>query len=127
MVAIDIQGLQEAQQKNLRIIQNLKMSGALGNAVREMALEAHRRVVMKTHVDTGTLRAAQRIRMAGNEGIIEIDPGAVNPQSGQYASVYGPYEHARGGEHAFYERVYKEDAAAIQDLGWRILLGAMPS
>jgi hypothetical protein len=40
-------------------------------------------------------------------GSIYIDPSATNPQ-GRRPFDYGPYEHARGGEHAFYDRTLSE-------------------
>jgi hypothetical protein len=62
----------------------------------------------------GGLRAAHRMQ---REGLalwrIYLDPLAVNPR-GQRPAVYGPVEHARGGEHAFYERVELERG---QDIG----------
>lgn len=112
---VTITGVQEAQAANLRRIAALKPGGAFGQAIQYAAATLHRYAVGITHVDTGTLRASHRIRMesGGLRAVIYIDAGAVNPRSGQRASVYGPHEHARGGSHAFYARTVSEAGPAV--------------
>jgi hypothetical protein len=103
---MSIKGLQEAQQANLKIIQAVKPNSSLGRAVKSAAVYLHRQAVIVTHVVSGTLRASHRIVQEGPAKYrIYIDPAAVNPASFQKPSIYGIYEHARGGSHAFYETV----------------------
>lgn len=109
-VQVTIEGIQEAQDKNIRKIAALQPSGALGQAVQIAGLGLHRYAVMITHVDTGALKAAHRIELSKTskaEGRIYIDPNAVNPH-GKRPAAYGQHEHARGGSHAFYTRTAKE-------------------
>lgn len=118
-----IKGLQEVQAKNLKMINALKPHGQYGEAIRWATTEAHRYSVQITHVDTGTLRAGQRLEvMLGRlSGLIYIDPQAINPKSGALASRYGLAEHARGGSHAFYERVLFERGQHIGTNALRIV------
>lgn len=128
-----IQGIQEVQQRNLRRIAALTPAGAAGAAVRDALISLHRYAVSITHVGMyerggnmvggGSLRASHRIDYAGLEGKVYIDRAAKNPITGQKPSVYGVYENARGGEHAFYDRTVAEQgpkestraAAVIKD------------
>jgi hypothetical protein len=107
-IVFDISGIQEAQDDNARRIAAMKPKGAAGEAVKHVVVGAHRYVVIITHVDTGTLRAAHRMEILGLRGRIYIDPAARNPYSGEMAEIYGPYEEARGGSHAFYQRTTEE-------------------
>lgn len=117
-----ISGLQAAQAANNRMIAALRPSSAMGRAVQHATVLAHRYAVMLTHVDTGALRASHRMRVAGLYGQVYIDPTARNPRTGRLARVYGPYEHARGGAHAFYHRVVDEYGMRIVSEAGRILL-----
>ena len=116
---MSIRGLQEAQRDTLRRIAALKPGGAMEEGVRVGTLAAHRYAVSLTHVDSGTLRAAHRVVIRRTwinkvEGEVYIDPAASKP--GLIAarpSVYGVHEHARGGDHAFYERTVREHGAHI--------------
>lgn len=102
-----IEGIQEAQAKNLRIAAALRPSGAAGRVVRFVTLAAHRYATGITHVCSGALRASHRVKLGGKRGQIYIDPASVSPTGGR-PSIYGPIEHARGGDHAFYSRVETE-------------------
>ena len=99
-----IEGIQRLQSNNVARIASLRPSGALGQAIQWGTMIAHRYAVVITHVDTGALRAAHRMRVMGAEGRVYIDPAARNPRSGELPMVYGEIEHARGGSHAFYQR-----------------------
>ena len=112
-VKLGISGLQELQDENARSIAALQPGGALGQAVKHVTAGAHRYTVAITHVDTGALRASHRMEVQGLRGRIYIDPTARNPRSGQRTSVYGPFEHARGGEHAFYDRAAEESGPRL--------------
>lgn len=113
MVNPIIQGLREAQTENLKMIRALSPHNQLGKAVQTGLIVLQRYAVGITHVDTSALRASHRMRMEFSSsdaiGEIYIDPSARNPRSGKRTAEYGPYEHARGGDHAFYERTYNEE------------------
>lgn len=116
-----ITGIQEALAANLRAIAAAKPEGALGQAVMIATTDLHRYAEYITHVQTGTLRSAHRIGVLGAaRSEIYIDPSAVNPRTHERAADYGPTEEARGGDHAFYERTYKErgDVAAGRALDY---------
>jgi hypothetical protein len=114
---LGIEGLQEAQRDNEMRIQALRPGGKSHRAVREALQAAFRYVLSITHVfifKGGGLRASHRMiyTTTPNRGIIEIDQSAVNPR-GQRPYLYGPKEHARGGDHAFYKRTEDEAGAGI--------------
>lgn len=107
-------GLQRLQAKNRRMIQALKPTDVLGRAIKDATLKAHRYAVINTHVwkvKGGGLRASHRMEIQGYHGRVYIARG-MNPR-GQDPAEYGPYEHARGGAHAFYARVESEHGQEI--------------
>ncbi len=110
-----IEGLQEAQEANLHNIRALRPTSNFGRAIQVATVLAEQSAVVKTHVLTGTLRASHRMKINGLRGVIYIDPQAANPRTKQKPSVYGVYEHNRGGSHAFYERVEREDGTRIAE------------
>lgn len=110
-----IEGLQEAQRGNLKLIASLKPNGELDQAIRTGTIAAQRYAVIETHVDTGALKASHRIRMSYLMGEVFIDPSARNPRTHQLTSQYGVVEHERGGEHAFYENTYHKYGDRIAD------------
>lgn len=103
----EIKNLAEVQEANLRAIAELQPNGALGQLIKDVTLDLHRYDVSIVHVDTGGLKQAQRMRVEGAYGEIFIDPYAVN-RNKHRPIVYGPFEHARGGEHAFMDRTVSE-------------------
>ena len=107
-VKLTITGLQEAQAKNNRTMAALTPAGAFGRAIQYGTIAAHRGAIVLTHKDTGALKASHRMQIGGLRGRVYIDPGAAKPRSGQRTAEYGPYEHQRGGEHAFYARTVSE-------------------
>ena len=125
---LTIEGIQQAQAANLQMIAALTPSGALGRAIKYATIEAHRYALAITHVDTGALRASHRmsIESGGLWGRVYIDPMTRNPRTGQRTAVYGPYEHARGGSHAFYERVVTERGEQIVRNAGEIILRGLP-
>lgn len=106
-----IEGLQEAQEWNLKEIANLQPDGGLGKLIQELASDLERYAVSITHVITGTLRAAHEIvdDLDNLRMTIQIAEGSENPVSHEMAADYGFYENERGGEHAFYDRTIDED------------------
>jgi hypothetical protein len=124
-IHLSITGIQQAQARNQRMIAALQPSGAVGRAVQYGTVAAQRYAISITHVGRykvgaggtwvggGTLRASHRMELSRAQGRVFIDPTSVNPRTGARAAVYGPIEHARGGTHAFYERVSAERGAQI--------------
>lgn len=119
---IDITEIQKAQQANLKAMLAASPEGGLGKGVKAAAIELHRYSVSITHVGTGSLRAAHRVRMTGPASAeVFIDPGAINPRSKTRPSIYGFYEHARGGAHAFYDRAIAERGKAASQTAIRVV------
>ena len=127
-VRVAIKGIQEAQSANLKVIAALKPESAFGRAIQFATTAAHRYAVALTHVDTGALRASQRMELDDNSlrGRVFLDASARNPLSGARTVEYGPFEHVRGGEHAFYRRVVDEYGARIASEAGRMILQGMP-
>jgi hypothetical protein len=117
-----IEGIRDAQQKNLRRVAMLQPGKLTGRLSQYMAVHAHSYATEITHVQTGSLRASHRIDpdFASGRAAIYIDPGAVNPETGERPAVYGIEEHARGGDHAFYRRVVTERGRTILDKALKI-------
>lgn len=111
---LTITGIQHAQQRNQRQIAALRPSGAFGEAIREATVELERYAIAVTHVDTGALKSSHTMTVKGLTGQIFLSPSAVNPY-GLRPARYGPVEHARGGEHAFYDRTVAERGQQVLD------------
>ena len=111
-MAIQIYGIQRAQARMLRAIDAVRPAGGLGRAVWVATVAAHRYAMYVTHVDTGALKASHTMQVAGAHGRIYISPTATR-SDGRRPADYGPYEHGRGGSHAFYQRTVQERGAEI--------------
>jgi hypothetical protein len=128
-INLDINGIQEAQDANLRAIAELSPAGEFGAAIRDATIALHRYAVSITHVGRyiqtssgkwrwarpdeagvggGALRASHRMEVTALRGRVYVDPGSVNPRTGRKPAEYGAYENARGGAHAFYDRATAE-------------------
>lgn len=103
MIDLDIRGIQEAQLRNLEMMNDLQPSGGLGRLVHNVTSWLHRFITSIVHVDTGALKGAQQMSFDGLRGVVFTDPGAVNPRSGERPAIYGAIENARGGSHAFFD------------------------
>jgi hypothetical protein len=126
MLKYSIEGLQQAQAAVLQAANAAKPRNALGKAVKDATTRLHRYAVGVTHVDTGSLRASHHIRVTGTRGEVYIDPGAVNPRSGERPVKYGVYEHKRGGSHAFYRRTVDEHGDAALQAAGQAVMRALP-
>lgn len=130
---LTLEGAQEVQDRNMRRIANMKPDGAAGEAVRDGAVALHRHAVQITHVGQyvggGALKNSHRIKVEGLESVIYIDPAVVSPRrvgrKKQKPSVYGVYEHERGGEHAFYDRTVNEIGDSVKHRAARHIMEAM--
>ena len=120
---MSIQGMQEAQRWNARAIASLRPSGTLGRQIQLIVSQMHRYEISITHVGRylrngrisggGSLRASIRMDIQQLTGKTYIDPSTVNPDTRQKPSVYGVFENARGGQHAFAERTVQEAESRI--------------
>lgn len=86
-----------------------------------------------THQQTGTLARSHVVDYDSRHqrGEIHPDPSFVKPPMGrqgrtQSVEDYAGYEHARGGEHAFYERALHEYGNVVVMRGTAAYLGRMP-
>lgn len=121
-----IEGIQELQELNDRLMAELTPRGGLGKAVHEATVLAHRYVLSIAHVDTGAMRAAQRQTYKDLTGRIYTDPSAVNPDNKALPSDYIAYEEARGGSHAVYTRTEQEALPRIGDQAISIVVKRLP-
>jgi hypothetical protein len=120
-----VQGLEKIQQARMRLIADMQPSGGLGKAVLYGTTQMFRGVQTRIHRDTGTYAAAQIPKVDGLKGSVRT--GAYkNPKSGQSASVYGPYEEARGGGHAAYANTFKGDAPGVMGDAIKIVVSELP-
>ena len=118
---LTLKGLEAAQDVNKRRIGALQPSSDLGRAVQYAVLELQRYAKSITHIDTSALQASHLGEVYGTRGRIYINPSAINPR-GQRPETYGPYEQARGGSHAFYDRTVDERGpGVIDEVGRRIM------
>lgn len=113
MFHVEVLHLQDVQSALRRAQAAVRPSNGLGAAVQYATLEAQRYAIGRTHVVTGTLRASHRAEVSGTRGRVYIEPSAVNPVTRQLPSRYGVFEHARGGDHAFYENTVVQDGPRI--------------
>lgn len=123
-----ITGIQRLQRANSKMIKALKPSGALGQAVKYALLSALRYARIITHKDTGALKASHFMMYDASapSGSIYISPNTRNPVTNAMPSIYGVYEHGRGGTHRFYERVIEERGDRIGKRAVKVLKDAMP-
>ena len=120
-MAVTIYGIQDAQAAMLRATNAARPGSGLQAALKDAAAAAHRYAVALTHVDTGALKASHRIALRPTRAEIYLDPGAQR-SDGRRPAQYGPFEHARGGDHAFYARTVAEHGQEIGDAAGRALM-----
>lgn len=129
---LSLEGIQEVQRRNLRRIANLQPEGAAGEAVRDAAIALHRHAVSITHVGQytggGALKNSHRMKVEGLEAVIYIDPHSVSPRRTKRKNrpvIYGVYENARGGEHAFYDRTVDDIGTQVSERAARHITEAV--
>lgn len=110
---VSIQGIQQTQAQLNRLAANNQPNSVVGAAVEGATQAAHRYAIYVTHVETGALKGAHTYTVHGARGEVYIRPDAVR-SDGRRPAQYGPFEHARGGTHAFYARTVSEGASSIQ-------------
>lgn len=119
---LSLEGIQEVQERNLRRIAALKPNGVAGEVVKDAIIILHRYAIQITHVGKyvggGALKNSHRMEVDELEGKVYIDPKSVSPRRSRKKykpAIYGIYENARGGEHAFYDRTVDEIGQQVSD------------
>jgi hypothetical protein len=118
-------GLEKIQAARLKLLQDMQPAGALGKAVLYGTLEIQKGLVGRIHVDTGTYKAAQVTNVHGLIGRT-YTAAYRNPKSGTAASVYGPYEEARGRAHAAYGNTFNQDGQSILNEAGKMVASELP-
>jgi hypothetical protein len=108
-----IYGIQQTQANLNRIAATNRPDSVIAAAVEGATQAAHRYAIYVTHVDTGALKGAHAYTARGVHGEVYIRAEAQR-SDGRRPAQYGPYEHARGGSHAFYARTVSEGASSIE-------------
>lgn len=112
-MGLSIRGIQEAQARNVQRMALLKPTGGFGKLIFNVTATLHRFMGTVTHVDTGALKSSEMMEVQGLRGRVFLNPGAQNPKSGERPVDYGPFENARGGEHAFFDRTVGKAPEAV--------------
>lgn len=101
----EIRGLQETQARLERLLEKIGAGPGLRSIIARAVLRAHRYTTMIVHVLSGRLKNSLFPRVTGQANQVY---GVVGTNV-----AYAPYEHQRGGSHAFFDRTVKEDGPAI--------------
>ncbi len=123
--SVTIKGAQGLPVLSKQLRETALPSGALGKAVTYATRTYAEGTARRAHQDTGTMAGAQTAEIQGLMGRV-YTASTTNPKSRQAASVYAPYEEARGGAHAFYNPTYQQDTPRIVADVDQILRGALP-
>lgn len=121
----------QGQAEALAAVQQMEREiGGARNAFRRAigrAAERSQRYARRiTHVDTGELQGAHRATYTGSlRAEVYIDRGRRNIRGGR-PHIYGVYEHARGGGHAFYARTVNEEGGAIMAEVANTIIASLP-
>ena len=101
-------------------------NSAFRRAIGRAAEHGQRYARQISHVDTGELQGAHRARYTGPlRAEVYIDQGRRNIRGGR-PHIYGVYEHARGGGHAFYARTVNEEGGAILTEVANTIIASLP-
>lgn len=83
---------------------------SINRRIRPIGSEMLRYAQVIVHKITGALQASLRLKYHITDeaafGTLYLDPTVENPMTGQLPFEYGPFEHARGGSHAFFDRTF---------------------
>lgn len=120
-----IEGLQELQDANIKLIAAFEPDGPAGEAVQFVTTGAHRYLVGVTHIASGAYRASHRMTVTNVRGEIFIDPTARNPK-GKLVQKYAKDEEARGGSHAAYRRTYEEAGPRLLEQAAQNVIRQLP-
>lgn len=120
-----VQGYEQIQAANRRLLEAMKPSGALGKAVLYGTQQMQKGTSARVHVDTGTYRASQTAAVQGLIGRVYTASNR-NPKGGAAASTYGPYEERRGGSHAAYATTFRSDTPGVMMSAIGLVVDALP-
>lgn len=122
---IAVQGLPGLQTLARQFRDTALPNGALSKAVASATQAYAEGTQRRAHRDTGTMSSAQTAEVSGLMGRV-YTANASNPKTGQAASVYAPYEEARGSAHAFYNPTFQQDTPRIAADALQMLADALP-
>lgn len=114
-IKVTIQGLQKAQRRIAKVMRDMQPASAPQAATIAMTKMAYQEVLTWIHVDTGALKAAQRMRFDHElMGSIITSNVVMNPKTLELPANYVGVEFARGGSHDTYAMVvtYRGDNIA---------------
>ena len=99
-----IKGKDEVQAALAEAAKVASQGGDLQQAVGIASRRARTYAVEFSHVWTGALKASHTIVQSGTHAEIYPSPAVINPRTKRSPAEYGPFEHRKGGDHAFYAR-----------------------
>jgi len=120
---VSIQGLQEAQERNLRRIAGMAPGGVRGEAVQVGASRFHRALTYNTPWQTGALRASRRITFESSVPRAQIfdSKNSYNPRSKTPPHEYDVYLHGRGFRRGLRGGIQASYPYTMQNEGQKIL------
>lgn len=120
MIKVDILGLRKVQIRLEKIMRNYTPESLGGQMTKAMLQKAYQEVLTWIHVDTGSLKVAQRMRMTYDaQGEVFTSSAVTNPRSGLRPAAYVADEFGRGGTHDTYAMVAVYRQAEVVFHGWR--------
>ncbi|MBA2702695.1 MAG: hypothetical protein H0U60_02470 [Blastocatellia bacterium] len=106
-LSVKLKNLDKAQRKNLKVIAALRPEGALGKMAQYGAVQAYNYMHGIVHVDTGLLKMSLFIdRKNASTYAVRVRENVSYKK--KRPAVYGAYENARGGAHAFVNRTMQQ-------------------
>lgn len=125
MAGLVIQGVSEVKAALAEAAKVASQGGDLQQAVGIASRRARAYAVEYSHVWTGALKASHTIVQSGTHAEIYPSPAVINPRTKRSPAEYGPFEHGRGSDHAFYARTMaKSDDIVAPALAY--LQGKLP-
>ena len=109
-----IEGKEEVKAELDKAAKVASQGGQMQQAVGIASRRARAYAVEVSHVWTGALKASHTIEQTGAHAEIYPSPAVINPRTKRSPAEYGPFEHRKGGDHAFYARTmdHSDDIAA---------------
>lgn len=122
---IAVQGLPGLQTLARQVRDTALPNGALSKAVEYAAKSFALGTALRAHRKTGTMEEAQTYEINGLYARVYTGDKH-NPETGQLASLYAPYEEARGGAHAFYDTTFTRTAESVAAGALLLIEGELP-
>jgi hypothetical protein len=124
-VGVVVQGYQELQAAAQKLVAAAQPSGALGKAVQFATLQFSRASRAARTSRPARIRA-RSYSTTLTCSVMSSSRRTPIPVSGSLASVYGPIEEARGGEHAAWATTMQQDAPGVMVQAAQIILASLP-